>query len=121
MWNRVCTHEENSGNYCGEEKCPIRVTKKEGKRKMDKLFYMQDTRQFVGNSMYWWAKDAHGYTCDIRKAHVFTLEEARKHTQRDTDILWPKEHIDARISHHIDMQHCDKGIANTIHMDTVEK
>jgi hypothetical protein len=81
------------------------------------LYYMQDKRQYVGNSMYWWAKDGKGYTCDIRKAQIFTLDEAKEHTNRGTDILWPKEYIDDRISHHIDMQHCDRGTCNTISMD----
>lgn len=82
----------------------------------EQRYYMQDKRQCVGNSMYWWAKNARGYTCDIRKAHVFTIFEAQQHSGRETDILWPKEYIDERISHHIDMQHCDCEIENTINM-----
>lgn len=77
---------------------------------------MQDKRQYVGNSMYWWEKDVSGYTCDIRKASVFTLEEAKKNSHRETDILWPKEYIDERISHHIDVQHCAPEVGNTINM-----
>lgn len=84
--------------------------------KPEQKYYMQDKRQYVGNSMYWWAKNARGYTCDIRNAHVFTLEEAKKHSCRETDILWPKTYIDERISYHIDIQHCDPEVANTINM-----
>ncbi len=83
----------------------------------DIFYYMQDKRQYVGNSMYWWAKNARGYTCDIRKAIKFTLEEAKKYSHRETDILWPKDYIDDRISHHIDMQLCDPEAAKTICMD----
>lgn len=72
-----------------------------------KFYYLQDTRQFVGNSMLWWAKDHHGYTCDIRKAHIFDESELKQRT-RDTDVPWEKEYIDGRVSHHIDMQHCKK-------------
>lgn len=73
------------------------------------LYYMQDKRQHVGNSMLWWGKDRRGYVCDIRKAHVWTKDEAfRQHAMRETDIPWRKDYIDARISHHIDMQHCDR-------------
>ena len=82
----------------------------------EQLYYMQDKRQYVGNSMYWWAKNARGYTCDIRKAHVSTLEEAKKHSRRETDILWPKEYIDERISHYIDAQHCDQETGSVINM-----
>lgn len=74
------------------------------------LYYLQDKRSYVGNSMSWWAKDGKGYVCDIRKAHVYTKAEAyRQHDKRETDIPWPKAYIDARISHHIDMQHCKRA------------
>lgn len=72
---------------------------------MPKKYYIQDKRQYVGNSMLWWAIGG-GYTCDIRKADAFTIKEADKRTSRGTDVLWPKEYIDSRISHHIDMQDC---------------
>ena len=45
------------------------------------------------------------------------MAEAKKHSQRETDVLWPKEYIDARISQQIDMQHCDNETGNTISMD----
>jgi hypothetical protein len=62
----------------------------------------------VGYSMYWWAKDGRGYVCDVRKAHVYTKAEAfEQHASRSTDRPWPKDYIDARVSHHIDAQHCN--------------
>ena len=74
----------------------------------EKLYYLQDTRDYVGNSMLWWAKDHKGYTCDIRKAHIFTEAEARGlFTSRNTDKGWPKDFIDERIAHHIDSQSCN--------------
>lgn len=91
----------------------------------EQKYYMQDTRDYVGNSMLWWAKDGKGYVCDIRRAHVFTLAEARSWTHRETDVLWPCEYIDKRIAHHIDMQYCEREIAGavdmankTLHMDS---
>jgi len=82
----------------------------------DKLFYMQDSRQYVGNSMLWWAKECRGYTCDIRRAEIFTLSESKKRTNRPTDVLWPKDFIDDRISYHVDSQNCDWEIAKPIKM-----
>lgn len=74
---------------------------------MSEEYYLQDSREYVGNSMLWWAKGCNGYVCDIRNAHVFTKEEALQHySSRDTDIPWPKEYIDSKISNHIDSQHC---------------
>lgn len=68
-------------------------------------FYIQNTRGYVGNSMLWWKHDNCGYVCDIREAKVFTKIEAEKLCKRGVYLkVWPKEFIDARISHHIDIQ-----------------
>lgn len=84
---------------------------------MSEKFYIQDTRDYVGNSMLWWANNDSGYVCDIRKAKVFTEAEARKicrgrgrytrTNRQDGKRMWPKEYINQRISQHIDMQDCD--------------
>lgn len=75
-------------------------------------FYLQDTRSIVGNCMVWWAKDCNGYTTKISDAHVFTKEEAYKRScDRPTDLYWPKEYIDARLSRHVDAQACVWGEA----------
>ena len=73
---------------------------------MNNKYYIQDERQYVGNSMLWWAKDSNGYTTDIHKAHVYTKEEAEKKcSNRKTDIMWLKDYIDQKISCHIDGQY----------------
>lgn len=46
---------------------------------MTDCFYLQDSRQIVGNDMMWWAKDGLGYTSDVSKAEVFTKEDAQRH------------------------------------------
>ena len=72
---------------------------------MNNKYYIQDERQYVGNSMLWWAKDSNGYTTDIHKAHVYTKEEAEKKcSNRKTDIMWLKDYIDQKISYHIDAE-----------------
>mgnify|MGYP003642822016 CR=1 FL=1 len=79
---------------------------------MEKQFYLQDKRQYVGNDILWWAKDGKGYTTDLRRAHVFTKEEAIKHNQdRETDVPWPKQYIDQKTRPAVDMQHVDIDIA----------
>lgn len=72
----------------------------------DELFYVQDTRNYVGNSMLWYGRDG-GYVCDVRKAEVFTRDEARKVCRRDVFRAWPKRYITDRISFEVDMQGCD--------------
>ena len=77
---------------------------------MAKRFYVQDKRSYVGNCITWWKEDNCGYVCDIRKARVFTQDEIDKmySTKKGGNKrAWPKEYIDQRVSHHIDMQDCD--------------
>lgn len=66
-------------------------------------YYIQDSRQVVGNSMVWWRES--GYTCDLLQAKVFDKDEAtRICDNRDTDKMWEKDYIDFLIQHHVDVQ-----------------
>lgn len=70
------------------------------------LFYLQDSRTFVGNDMLFWAKDGKGYTTDLRLAEVYSQADAvHQHQVRHTDIPWPKAYIDARTRPAVDMQY----------------
>ncbi|WP_429268884.1 hypothetical protein [Paraburkholderia sp. EB58] len=73
---------------------------------VNELFYLQDSRSYVGNDVLWWAWHGKGYTTDLRKAHVYTKEEAQSmHDARSTDIPWPKDYIDAKTRPAVDMQY----------------
>jgi hypothetical protein len=79
-------------------------------------FYLQDSRNCVGNDMLFWAKDGKGYTTDLRLAHVYIKAEAlAQHDSRPTDIPWPKEYIDAKTRPAVDMQYVkrDEALAGT--------
>lgn len=74
----------------------------------NKLFYIQDTRNTVGNSMLWWELYNRGYVCDIKQARIFSELDAHKICDdSESKRMWPVEYINKRVSHHIDMQHCD--------------
>lgn len=76
---------------------------------MEDLFYLQDSRSYVGNDMLWWALGGAGYTTDLRKAQTYTREEAIKHNRdRHTDVPWPKGYIDSKVRPAVDMQYCRK-------------
>lgn len=78
----------------------------------DKMFYLQDSRSYVGNDVLWWAKDGRGYTTDLRKAHIYTEVEAqKKNSNRKTDIPWPKDYIDAKTRPAVDMQYINRNEA----------
>lgn len=74
---------------------------------MSDLFYLQDSRGYVGNDMLFWGLGSSGYVTDLRKAQLYTFEEAQSlHLARSTDIPWPKEYIEARTRPAVDMQYC---------------
>lgn len=80
------------------------------------VFYLQDSRSYVGNDVLWWAKDGKGYTTDLRLAQTYTKAEAvALHEQRETDIPWPKTYIDAKTRPAVDMQYIkrDEALAGT--------
>lgn len=57
----------------------------------EEKYFLQDSRQVVGNDLLFWRQGRAGYTTNIDEAHVFTLEEALSH--RKTDVPWPVEYI----------------------------
>ena len=81
----------------------------------EKLFYVQDARQYVGNSMLWWKHDNCGYVCNIKEAKVFTQAEidGMCSINEGSKKAWPKEYIDERKEDHIDMQSCNHDEATS--------
>jgi hypothetical protein len=97
----------------GEENPVVSVTVSQPD---EELFYIQDTRDYVGNDLLFWGKDGKGYTCHINQAGVYTKSEAiRLNQERYTDVLWPKSYIDARIGTSVDAQHVsiEEALAGT--------
>lgn len=75
------------------------------KKAADQEFYLQDSRDYVGNDVLWWM-EAGGYTTDLNKAEIFTKEAAyRQNKMRETDIPWPKSYIDGKSRPAVDMQY----------------
>jgi len=80
---------------------------------MSELFYVQDKRQYVGNSVLWWAHEGNGYTTDISQAGQYT----HKPTDRDTDVLWPVDMVDSVVKGHVDIQDLMKARDALDHAD----
>lgn len=79
---------------------------------MSELFYLQDSRSYVGNDVLFWAINGKGYTTDVRKAHVYTKAEAvKQHNSRPSDIPWPKDYIDEKTHPAVDMQYIKRNEA----------
>lgn len=85
-----------------------------------KLFYLQDVRSVVGNSMMWWARNDAGYTCDIRCARVWTEDDLNERFDLDNRSLsskykiHQKDVIDKIVQHHIDIQDLGSEIPHTV-------
>ena len=69
------------------------------------LYYIQDTRSFVGNCPTWWGKDFRGYVTRMDEAGKYTREEAERICKRDTDKMWPCSMIDPLRRPTVDFQH----------------
>lgn len=65
-----------------------------------RMYYIQDTRTYVGNSVMWWRKNGEGYTTNLEEA--WKVPGTWK--GRDTDKLWPCDEIDKRATLQFDMQ-----------------
>ncbi|ABM25343.1 hypothetical protein Sputw3181_2519 [Shewanella sp. W3-18-1] len=73
---------------------------------MSQLFYLRDSRTNVGSTCLFWAKDGCGYTSDLNKAHVYTIEEAqRQFNSRHTDVPLCKELVDELATVRVDCQY----------------
>ncbi|MGI2125576.1 hypothetical protein [Shewanella oncorhynchi] len=73
---------------------------------MSQLFYLRDSRSNVGSTCLFWAQDGCGYTSDLNKAHVYTLEEAqRKFNSRHTDVPLSKTLVDELAHSRVDCQY----------------
>ena len=77
--------------------------------KVKKRFYIQDSRNYVGNSMVWWRRGNVGYTTNIDEAGIYSEEEAiQMHQNRESDMMWPVEFINTIIERHVDVQNCNR-------------
>ena len=78
-------------------------------KKPTDLYYIQDSREYVGNCVVFWGKDGGGYVCDITKAGLYTYEEAMsQHKSRHTDIPWLKEDVENALRTFCDVQYLSK-------------
>jgi hypothetical protein len=66
----------------------------------ERLFYIQDTRNYVGNSVLWWRINGEGYTTNLAEAH----KVPGSWKGRETDVLWPCADVDALSTRQFDMQ-----------------
>jgi hypothetical protein len=73
----------------------------------DEMFYVQDSRNYVGNSVLWWGLGSSGYVTQLDKAQKYTKAEILKDFSngRETDIIWRANHVEDNIKTHVDIQY----------------
>lgn len=67
----------------------------------DALYYLQDTRQNVGNCMLFWCPQDKGYTCQLDDAGKYTGPEARSRCNDGTHKAWPCGFIERNAVRHV--------------------
>jgi len=75
----------------------------------EEMYYIRN-EGFLGNALIWWAEKGNGYTCDIRKAQKYTLDQAEKICERPQDTAYECDYIDNLLESHkliIDCQYVD--------------
>lgn len=69
------------------------------------LYFIQDTRQFVGNCVMWWGENRNGYVSRLDRAGKYTREDAQKICgSRGTDRMWPCSLIEPIAGPTVDFQ-----------------
>lgn len=79
---------------------------------LEGLFYLQDKRSIIGNTMVWWKKHCAGYTTDLDQAQTFSQGALERMHLRETDIPWPAGYIDRIAGRMVDVQRADRSQAN---------
>jgi len=68
------------------------------------LFYVQDSREVIGNALLFWSKGG-GYTTDLREADLMTEKQAFELNKfRSTDLPWPSAYLNSKARPSVDCQ-----------------
>ena len=75
---------------------------------MSDSFYLQDTRQYVGNCILWWRRGG-GYTTNLKEAEIFNREQVDSiyKMRPQSTRPWPTEYIDNKSVPMVDIQYID--------------
>lgn len=71
----------------------------------EELYYIQSQYGTVGNCISWWAIDAKGYTCDLKKAWKLPYSKAVSHCMKDRqDQIRKASEVERLAELHFDFQ-----------------
>lgn len=75
------------------------------------LYYIQDTRQIVGNCMMFWCPGDKGYTCQLDLAGKYIGAEALSRCRDGTHMAWPVDFIEVNAVRHVRKDHLTSALA----------
>ena len=75
------------------------------------MYYVQDSRSYVGNAVLWWGLGGSGYVTDLKRAQKYTKAEiiSKFGDGRDTDIIWSANHVEGAVREYVDAQGLKRG------------
>lgn len=65
----------------------------------DAMYFVQDSRVYVGNCGSWWAPNGQGYCCSIDEAGKYTGADCA--VMRGTDVPWPVDYVLQHVVRHV--------------------
>lgn len=65
----------------------------------EREYYVQDTRNQVGNCALWWGKERSGYTTELDRAGIYKGFDCMR--LRPTDVPYPREIVEANVVRHV--------------------
>lgn len=77
-----------------------------------RLYYIQDTRMYIGTAMLFREQKLEYHTTDITKAVVVDVSELATLLTEEHDVAWYVEHVDKHVS-----SYADKKFVNIINLD----
>lgn len=76
-------------------------------------YFIQDTRQVVGNCAVWWRYGGAGYTADLREAGQFSYAQAKEICDsRKSDAMRPVQAVKPLAALHVDVERLRWGPAS---------
>lgn len=100
---------EEMRRYSMADKINTELRKESIKGHEEEFFYVQDKRDYVGNSVLWWGINGNGYVCHLPNAHRYTKQEVLKgFPWRETDIIWAESLVLKGVRQHVDCQYLNR-------------
>ena len=77
-------------------------------------YYIQNAKQYVGNSVLWWRPHGAGYTTNLKEAGTYIARDLEGLHPKE-HIPWPDDYVRTLVEQHVDAQKLSAG--KKLHQD----